>query len=244
MQPHDDGRGAGRAPWYRRPKIIGPILAVVAVIVIAGVAGGGGKKHDSTDHTSTTAVDTATTARPARAGSSSSSQITTATTTACALTGLGATPACWNSRHQPDPNPKLDAGCCYSPQITSGPNANRDRYVAVSTDPVVSLWIMLFDEDTPRAVADQLVKADLPPDSQVTGTGTLNGAGGGTCQYVNYRSAMAAAALATPKIGDRDGTFSVIYSTYRANGDLATYDPGNVIQANVSTVTIKANITC
>src|SRR4051812_13683856 len=33
------------------------------------------------------------------------------------LTGFGATHASWDAHHKADPDPNLDAGCCYGPRI-------------------------------------------------------------------------------------------------------------------------------
>lgn len=158
------------------------------------------------------------------------------------LTGLGATRVCWNKHHKADRNHKLAKGCCYLPKAHRD---GLDRYsVVMATHSVITGWTMSFGNGTSRADVDQALRSDLPRDVQVVGTGTSPGTEGGTCGYVDYRSAQLGKAWSDPNIGNPSGSFEVLYVTTNSNGETLNYRASNVNEADVLGFVPPSNSQC
>lgn len=137
------------------------------------------------------------------------------------LTGFGASLDSWNAHHDADPDPNLDAGCCYLPKIDTAGDSNVDTWQISLQGAQMTFYTRNFPAETSeQAALSALASDDLPPDAKLVQSGT-----DGACRNLLYSSALIGDALS-----DSGGHVTVtLFSPAQAD----PYDGNNVEQAQL-----------
>lgn len=135
------------------------------------------------------------------------------------LKGLGASSANWDAVHG---QPTSSNGSTFGPSVVTGAGTKQRYTVVTLSSGQVSGWVMSFQAGTTLLSAENLLRADLPSDSQQTSSSKQTaGTGPAACEVVAYQSVQ----LALASHGNAslaNGKFTVSFFEVQADGSISS----------------------